>query len=141
MRNRSIREGGWQISDLLEMSEVINKEGFLVTAASVNHLFVIAILEKIGFGTEFIEWIKILLNNQQLCVINRGKASKYFRVERGTWQSDPISAYLFMIVFEVVFEIIKETSNIEGFEIFQKKFIYTAYADDTAFFLKILNLL
>ena len=30
----------------------------------------------------------------------------------------------------------KETSNIEGFEIFYKKFIYTAYTDDTTFFLK-----
>ena len=39
-------------------------------------------------------------------------------------------------MLEVVFRIIKETSNIEGFEIFQKKFIYTAYADDTTFFLK-----
>ena len=34
------------------------------------------------------------------------------------------------------FRIIKETSNIEGFEVFQKKFIYTTYADDTTFFLK-----
>ena len=46
---------------------------------------------------------------------------------------------------EVVFRIIKETSNIEGFENLQKKFIYTAYADDTTFFLKntesVINLL
>ena len=39
-------------------------------------------------------------------------------------------------MLEVVFRIIKETSNIEGFKIFQKKFIFTAYVDDTAFFLK-----
>ena len=39
-------------------------------------------------------------------------------------------------MLEIVFRIIKETSNIEGFEIFRKKFIFTAYADDTAFFLK-----
>ena len=48
-------------------------------------------------------------------------------------------------MLEVVFQIIKETSNIERFEIFQKKFIYTAYADDTTFFLKntesVINLL
>ena len=48
-------------------------------------------------------------------------------------------------MLEVVFRIIKETSNIEGFEIFQKKFIFTAYADDTTFFLKntesVINLL
>ena len=48
-------------------------------------------------------------------------------------------------MLEVVFRIIKETSNIKGFEIFQKKFIYTAYVDDTTFFLKniesVINLL
>ena len=48
-------------------------------------------------------------------------------------------------MLEVVFRIIKETSNIEGFEIFQKKFIFTAYADDATFFLKntesVINLL
>ena len=61
-----------------------NTEGFLVKVDiekafdSVNHLFLIAILEKIGFGTEVIEWIKLLLNNQESCVINGGKTSKYF---------------------------------------------------------------
>ena len=39
-------------------------------------------------------------------------------------------------MLEVVFWIIKETSNIEGFESFQRKFIFTAYADDATFFLK-----
>ena len=113
------------------MSEVLNKEGFLVTINiekafdSVNHHFLIAILGKIGFRTEFIEWIKALLNNQESCVINGGKTSKYFKLKRGTRQGDPISAYLFIIVLEAVFRIIKEISNIEGFEIFQKKFIYT----------------
>ena len=58
------------------MGEVLNKEGFLVTVDiekafdSVNHLFLIAILEKIGFRAEFIEWMKVLLNNQVSRVIN-----------------------------------------------------------------------
>ena len=34
--------------------------------------------------------------------------SKYFKLERGTWQGDHISAYLFVIVLEVVFQIIKK---------------------------------
>ena len=88
VKNRCISEGGRLISDLLEMSEVLKKV-FLVTVDiekafdSVNHLFLITILEKIGFGTQFIEWIKLLLNNQELCVINGGKTSKYFKLERG----------------------------------------------------------
>ena len=121
VKNRCISEGGRLISDLREMSEVLNKKGFLVTIDiekafdSVNHHFLIAILEKIGFGTEFIEWIKVLLNNQESCVINGGKTLKYFKLERETRQGDPTSAYLFIIVLEVVFRIIKETSNIESF--------------------------
>ena len=49
---------------------------------SVNHPFLIAILKKIGFGSEFIEWIKVLLNNQESCVINGVKTSKYFNLEQ-----------------------------------------------------------
>ena len=126
------------------MTLLVTVEG-VEAFGSVNQHFLTAIPEKIGFGTEFIEWINVLLNNIESCVFNRGKTSKYIKLERGTRQGDPISAYLFIIVLEVVFRIIKETSNIKGFEIFQKKFIYTAYADDTIFFLKntesVINLL
>ena len=74
-----------------------------------------------------------------------GKSWKYFKLKRGIRQGDPISAYLFIIAVRVVFRLTKETSNIEGSEIFQKTFIYTAYTDDTTFFLKntesVINLL
>ena len=81
------------------MSEVLNKEWFLVTADiekafdSVNHYFLIAILKKIGFRTELIEWIKVLLNNQESCVINGGKTSKYFKLER---ENDKVIPFLFI---------------------------------------------
>ena len=69
------------------MSKVLNKESFLVTDNiekafdSLNHLFLVAILAKIGSGAEFIEWIKMLLNNQESCVIKRGKTSKFFKLD------------------------------------------------------------
>ena len=65
MKNRCISEGGRLVSDLLELSDILNKEGFLFTVNiekafnSVNYLFLIAKLEKIGFGSEFIKWIKV----------------------------------------------------------------------------------
>ena len=65
MKNRCISEGGRLVSDLLELSDILNKEGFSVTVDikkafnSVNYLFLIAQLEKIGFGSEFIKWIKV----------------------------------------------------------------------------------
>ena len=87
-------------------------------------------LKAIGFETDFIEWIKVLVNNQGSCFMNRSKTLKYFKLERGTREGDSISVYLGITPMEVVFRIIKETLNTKGFENFQKKLIYTAYADD-----------
>ena len=109
VNNRFISEGGRLINDLLEVCDTFNKKGYLVTIDiekafdSVNHVFLIAILEKFGFGKIFIEWIKMLLKDQESCVIHGGKTSRYFKLERGTRQGDPISAYLFIIVLEVIF--------------------------------------
>ena len=142
IKNRFISEGGRLIDDLLEFSNTFKKEGFLVTIDiekafdSVNHNFLIATLEKFGFGKTFIQWSKILLKNQESCIINAGKTSKYFKLERRTRQGDPISAYLFILVLEVVFLSIKQNKNIKGIELMQNEFLYTAYADDTTFFLK-----
>ena len=139
VNNRFISEGGRLINDLLEVCDTLNKKGYLVTIDiekafdSVSHVFLIAILEKFGFGITFIEWIKILLKNQESCIINGGKTSQYFKLERGTRQGDPISAYLFIIVLEVIFLNIIQNSHIKGIKLFDKEFIYTVYADDTTF--------
>ena len=53
-------------------------------------------LKKIGFDNEFQKWIQILTKNPELCVINGGKTTLYFKLERGTRQGDHISVYLFI---------------------------------------------
>ena len=47
-----------------------------------------------------------------------------------------ISAYLFIIVLEIVFNLIKHNKNIHGLTFFKHNFLYTAYTDDTTFFIK-----
>ena len=73
--NRFLREGGRLISDILEMKENLNMEGYLLTADiekafdSVVHYFLLAILEKYGFKKNFLRWIETLLKNQESCII------------------------------------------------------------------------
>ena len=102
---------------------------------TLDHNFLLTVLEKIGFGKNFISWIKIILANQESCFINGGSTTKYFKLEKGARQGDPISAYLFIIALEVLFIILKNKADIKGLKIFDYDFLYTAYADDSTFFL------
>ena len=103
---------------------------------SMNHAFVTAALKKYGFGDSFIDRIKILLKNQESCVINAGHTTKYFKFERGARQGNPISAYLFIMTLEIFFIIIKTNKIIHGLKNFDHEYLYTAYADETTFFLE-----
>ena len=103
---------------------------------SLDHDFLILTLEKNGFGKNFILWVKLLLRDQESCVINGGTTTKYFSLGRGARQGDPISAFLFILALEIIFILIKSKPEIEGMTIFDYNYLYSAYADDTNFFLK-----
>ena len=61
LNHRFISERERLIDDLLELTDIYNKKGFLVTIDiekafdSVNHIFIIKVLESFGFGYSFIQ--------------------------------------------------------------------------------------
>ena len=61
----------------------------------------ITVLDKFGFGSNFISWIKFLLNSQQ-CYVG-GHTTPSFNLEKGDRQGDPLVAYLFILALEVIF--------------------------------------
>ena len=140
VQNRCIGETGRLISDILDISDKLNIDGYLVTANiekafdSLDHEFFLVVLKKFGFGNYFIDWIKMLLTNQESCVINGGSTLSYFKLVKGARQRNPISLYLFIIALEITFAIMKRNPNIKGLNIFNYNYLYTASADDTTFF-------
>jgi hypothetical protein len=141
VKNRFIGEGARLISDILEVTNTLNIEGYMITIDfekafdSLNHTFLIEALKKLQFPNNFIEWIQIFLNKQESCVINNGTTTKYFSLEAGARQGDPISAYLFIIAIEALFISIEQNNNVKPLKLFDHSFLYTAYADDATFFL------
>ena len=99
VKNRFISEIGRLIYDVLETASILNKKGFLVTVDiekafdSVDHSFLLAVLQKYGFGERFLKWIQILIKNQESCVVNVGITTKFFSFEREACQGDPTSAF------------------------------------------------
>ena len=61
------------------------------TFDSLDHTFLISTLEKFGFGKTFIDCTKIFLNEKEPCVINGEITKKYFKLEKGARQGDPMS--------------------------------------------------
>ena len=60
---------------------------------SINHIFLIFVLKKFGFGKDFRKWIQILKKNPVSCVINGGKTTPYLKLERENRQGHPTLAF------------------------------------------------
>ena len=142
VNGRFLGESGRLIANITETCDLEELERYLVAIDSekafdsLNHNFLITASEHYGFGNDFIDWIKILLKNQESCVINGGHTTKYFRFERRARQGDPISACLFILALKILFIFIKFNKNIDGINIFNHEYLYTVYTEDTTFFLK-----
>ena len=141
VQNKCIGKSGRLICDILNISDKLSIDGYLVTADiektfdSLDHESLLVVLKRTGFGNYFIEWIEILLTNQEFCIITDGTTTLYFNLEKGARQGDPISANLFIIALKIIFAMENSNPNIKGLNIFSYNYVYTAYADDTTFFL------
>ena len=142
VEKRFIDESDRLIADIIEITDVLNKEGFSVTMDiekafdSLDHTFVISVLKKIGFGNNFVSWIETLISKQESCIINGGNTTQYFHLERWARQGDLISAYIFILALEVLSFLVRNNQDIKGLNILDHLFLYIPYADDTTFFLE-----
>ena len=102
----------------------------------MNNSFLITVLKKVGFSLSFLEWIEAVLKNQESCVMNAGTTAVYFKLLKVARGCDPISAYFFILALDILFYLIKTNKNIEGLNICDYSFLYSAYADDATFILK-----
>ena len=117
---------GWGrrlISDVLDISDRINAGSYLATVEiektfdSLDYTFLLDVFKKICFGNNFTHWIKILLTNQEFCVVRGSSNTPYCKLQKNAPQGDPISAYLFITDSKIILAIIKNNPNIKGFNI------------------------
>ncbi len=92
LKGRHIPNNIRLIIDILDYSEFINKEAFILfinfykAFDTVEHFFIFEALSKFGFGRSFIKAIRTLYNGINSCVSLASGTSHRFSVGRGTRQ-------------------------------------------------------
>ena len=142
VKGRTIFDAVRTIEDVMEFSERYNLEGRMICIDfkkafdTVSRDFLFRTLIPFGFGPSFLKWIYTFYNNISSCVINNGFSTQPFPVERGVRQGDPLSAYLFIIVLEILCISIRNSKDICGIKVDNEEIKLSLFADDLTGFLK-----
>jgi len=132
----NIRDMVWYMKEEKETGYIISVD--LEKAFDrVEHKYLMHVMERFGFGENFLKWIKCLYTDISSCVKVNG-LTKNFKITRSIRQGCPMSALLYTIVSEALGLAIEQEKNIQGIRIKgeeseQKIF---QYADDTTLFVK-----
>ena len=101
--------------------------------------YLLKVLEKLNFGTYFLQWIKTFYTDISSCVLNNGFTTDLFQVRRGVRQGDPLSPLLFILAIEILATQIRQDDNIHGVMVKNEEIKLTLFADDMTCFLNDIN--
>ena len=136
IKNRYIGVNARVVCDIIDHCEKNQKPGAIVCLDfekafdSLNWNFMIQALDKFGFGSNFIKWIKILYEKNSFCVKNNGYLSRDSTMGRGVRQGCAVSALLFILSLEFLAENIRINKDIKGIKLHKKEVYISLYADD-----------
>ena len=142
MAGRYIGENVRLIYDVLFHTEKLSIPGqillidFLKAFDSVSWSFIEKCLDFFNFGEMMKQWFKTFYCDLTSCVSVNGGYTKWFQIQRGCRQGDPVSPYIFLICAEILSLLIRNNNNIKGIQIDQDLMVLLSqFADDTSLFL------
>ena len=145
VQDRIIGENLRIVKDIIDYAKIHNIEGLLLLVDfekafdSLDRSFLEHTLQSYGFGSKFINLVKLLYTNISSVVLNNGFTTNSFELHRGIRQGCPVSAYFFILCAELLADAIRQDLTIRGLSIHQHTYKILQYADDAILIAKDLN--
>ena len=109
---------------------------------NLDHRFLDDMLDEMGFGWKWRQWIRHCISSPAISVLVNGSPTKEFGLERGLHQGDPLSPLLFNVAVEGLSALLNKAVHTDllrgavlgsgGIQISNLQF-----ADDTILFLQL----
>lgn len=119
---------------------IILKLDFEKAFDTVNWDFLMQTLQGMGFGAKWRSWILAIVSSARQSVLINGSLSREFKMNMGLRQGDPLSPLLFIMVTQVLHELIQQAVRLgllKGVQIGETLSItHLQFADDTIIFLE-----
>ena len=121
MQNRRISCNIRCILDLIQYCESEDLPGVVISIDFKKCFDIIDIealiqsMKYFNIGKSYQRWIKLTYNQSKSCIVNNGYFSPYMNITRSVRQGGPNSAYLFLLLAEVLALEIRSQKAIRGF--------------------------
>jgi exonuclease III len=137
VQNRVIGENVRFLHDLMYSSNQGEVEGIIMLVDfekafdSVDWSFLMYTLDNFNFGSYFKGLVQMLYNEITSTVINNGHCTDHIKLQRGIRQGCPASAYLFILIAELLACHIRNNENLKGINVCNTVQKIMQFADDT----------
>ncbi|XP_071729333.1 uncharacterized protein [Rutidosis leptorrhynchoides] len=139
--SRSLLDGVMLVNEVVHLAKkrkspiLLLKLDFTKAYDSISHEFLFEVLNRLGFGSRFISWIKCCISDINFSVLLNGSPSKEGVMLRGLRQGDPLSSFLFILVAEVLSRLLSNDLKnrvLQGFKVDSNTNVnHSQFADDT----------
>ncbi|XP_026378053.1 uncharacterized protein LOC113272434 [Papaver somniferum] len=148
IKKRQILDGVLIANELIDSRTRSGKPGLLCKVDfekafdHVNWDFIDEILKLMGYGDKWRSWVKCCVEFVKFSVLVNGSASGFFTSKKGIRQGDPLSPFLFLLVGEALYYILKQAQLqglISGFQVSNEGMLisHLQSADNTLIFLDV----